>query len=54
MHYSRNLVGITINAQRQLEFARVENACNYQYADEEDENYEQDTRYHFSKPQSDV
>ena len=54
MNHFRNLVGITINAQRQLEFARVESACNYHYTDEDNEPYEHDTRYHFSKPQSDV
>jgi hypothetical protein len=50
----RNLVGITINAQRQLEFGRVENECNYDYQNEEDEIIEQYTQYQLQKPQSDV
>ncbi len=50
----RNLVGITINAQRQLEFGRVENECNYNYPNEEDEIIEHYTQYQLQKPQSDV
>jgi hypothetical protein len=48
------LVGITINAQRQLEFGRVENECNYHYQNEEDEIIKQHTQYQLQKPQSDV
>ncbi len=53
--FYRNLVGITIHAQRQLEFERVERACDYNYQDEEeDEIIEQYTKYQLQKPQSDV
>jgi hypothetical protein len=50
----RNLVGITIHAQRQLEFGRVENECDYNYQNEEDEIIEHYTQYQLQKPQSDV
>ena len=50
----RNLVGITIHAQRQLEFARVENACNYHYQNEDDEHMEDYTQHRWQKSQSDV
>jgi len=48
------LVGITINAQRQIEFGRIDSECNYDYQNEEDEIIEQYTQYQLQKPQSDV
>ncbi len=48
------MIGITINRQRQLEYAHVDNECNYQYNDEEDEIIKQYTDYQLRKPQSDV
>jgi hypothetical protein len=45
------LVGITINAQRQLEFGRTENECNDPCPDEEEEMIQHCTE---DKPQSDV
>ena len=51
---ARNLVGITIHAQRQLEFASVENACNYHYQTEDEERTEDYTQQRWQKPQSDV
>jgi len=50
----RNLVGITINAQRQIEFGRVENESDYNNPNEEDEIIEHYTQYQLQKPQSDV
>jgi hypothetical protein len=49
--YNRNLVGITINAQRQLEFGRTENECNDPCPDEEEEMIQHCVE---DKPQSDV
>ena len=48
------MIGITINTQRQLEFGRVDSACNYHYNEEEDEIIKQYTEYQLHKPQSDV
>ncbi len=48
------MIGITINTQRQLEFGRVDQECNYQYNEEEDEIIKQYTEYQLHKPQSDV
>jgi hypothetical protein len=48
------MIGITINAQRQLEFGRIDNECNYQYNNEEDDMIKQYTEYQLQKPQTDV
>ncbi len=48
------MIGITINTERQLEFGRIDNACNQQYNNEEDEIIKQYTEYQLQKPQSDV
>lgn len=52
--YSRNLVGITINAQRQLEFGAIDHEINHQYQYTDDQIIEQYTQYQLHKPQSDV
>ncbi|CAF2405670.1 unnamed protein product [Rotaria sp. Silwood2] len=49
-----NLVGVTINAQRQLEFGRIDHECNYYYEKEEDEIIENYTQYQLHKQHSDV
>ncbi|CAF0977628.1 unnamed protein product [Rotaria sp. Silwood1] len=49
-----NLVGVTINAQRQLEFGRIDHECNYYYQNEEDEIIEHYTQYQLHKQHSDV
>ncbi|CAF1245495.1 unnamed protein product [Rotaria sordida] len=49
-----NLVGVTISAQRQLEFGRVDNECNYYYQNEEDEVVEHYTQHQLQKQHSDV
>jgi hypothetical protein len=51
---ARNLVGITIHAQRQLEFAGVEQACDYNYQTEDEERVDDFTQQRWKKPQSDV
>jgi hypothetical protein len=48
------MIGITINTQRQLEFGRIDNECNYQYNNEEEEIIKQYTEYQLQKSQSDV
>lgn len=52
--FCRNMIGITIQAQRQLEFAQIDSACNYQDDKEENEIIKQYTEYQLNKNQSDV
>ncbi|CAF4262862.1 unnamed protein product [Rotaria socialis] len=49
-----NMIGITINKQRQLEYEHIDHAFNYQYYNEEDEIIKQYTDYQLQKTQSDV
>ncbi|CAF3366348.1 unnamed protein product [Rotaria sp. Silwood1] len=49
-----NMIGMTINKQRQLECDSVDHEYNYQYHNEEDEIIKQYTDYQLRKPQSDV
>lgn len=51
---SRNLVGITINAQRQIEFGPMVNDEPDHYHNDDHQNPDQYTQYQFQKPQSDV
>lgn len=50
----RNMIGITINTQRQLESGSDENECDYQYHNEENEIIKHYTEYQLQKTQSDV
>lgn len=52
--FRRNMIGITIHAQKQVEFGRIDSACDYNYDDEEDEIIKQYTEYQLNKNQSDV
>ncbi|CAF0775474.1 unnamed protein product [Rotaria sordida] len=49
-----NMVGITINKQRQVEYGHVEHEYNYPCYNQEDEIIKQYTDYQLRKPQSDV
>ncbi|CAF0746219.1 unnamed protein product [Adineta steineri] len=54
-----NMIGITISTQRQLEFGRVDNECNYEYNTEEHEEMIKPPppppiEYQIQKPQTDV
>lgn len=48
------MVGLTINRQRQLEYAHIDNEVSYQYNEEEDEIIKQYTEYQLNKPQTNV
>jgi hypothetical protein len=48
------MIGITIGAQRQVEFGRAENECIDECQNEDDEIIQQYTEYQLQKPQSDV
>ncbi|UJR28098.1 hypothetical protein I4U23_009353 [Adineta vaga] len=49
-----NMIGITINTQRQLEFGRVHHECNYEYHHEEDEMIRHYPNNQISTSQTDV
>jgi hypothetical protein len=50
----RNLVGITIHAQHQLEFGRGESVCINPYQNEQSEQRQDHTKYELCQPQTDV